>query len=64
MPFGRYSLYNIIGGVSWIITFLFAGYLLGNVPFFKAHFSLIGIGIIVVSVVPAIYAAIKGRVKK
>lgn len=64
MPFGRYSLYNLIGGVSWIVIFLFAGYILGNVPFFKAHFSLIGIGIIVVSLIPPIVAAIKSKVKK
>ncbi|MDB5111090.1 MAG: hypothetical protein JWR67_2204 [Mucilaginibacter sp.] len=64
MPFLRYSLYNIIGGVAWIILFLFAGYMLGNVPFFKAHFSLIGIVIILVSIVPPIYAAIKSRAKK
>src|ERR1700743_2719547 len=64
MSLGRYSLYNIIGGVSWIILFLFAGYLLGNVPFFKAHFSLIGIAIILVSVIPAIVAAVKGGKRK
>ncbi|MEO8886007.1 MAG: VTT domain-containing protein [Mucilaginibacter sp.] len=59
MPLLKYSLYNIIGGVAWIVLFLFAGYMLGNVPFFKAHFSLIGIVIILVSVIPPIYAAIK-----
>jgi membrane-associated protein len=64
MPFLRYSLYNIIGGVSWIILFLFAGYMLGNVPFFKAHFSLIGIAIILVSVLPPIIATINNRRKK
>ena len=64
MPFLRYSLYNIIGGVSWIILFLFAGYMLGNVPFFKAHFSLIGIAIILVSILPPIFAAINNRRKK
>lgn len=58
MPFARYSLYNIVGGVSWIVLFLFAGYMLGNVPFFKAHFSLIGIAIILLSIIPPIYAAI------
>jgi membrane-associated protein len=63
MPFLRYSLYNIIGGVSWVLLFLFAGYTLGNVPFFKAHFSLIGIAIIVVSVIPPIIAALKSRRK-
>jgi membrane-associated protein len=64
MPFGRYSLYNIIGGASWIILFLFAGYMLGNVPFFKAHFSLIGVAIILVSIIPPIIAAINNRKKK
>lgn len=64
MSFLRYSLYNLIGGVSWIILFLFAGYMLGNVPFFKAHFSLVGIAIILVSVLPPIIAGIRGRVAK
>lgn len=64
MPMVRYSLYNIIGGASWIIVFLFAGYFLGNVPFFKAHFSLVGIAIILVSVIPPIIAAINSRAKK
>jgi membrane-associated protein len=61
MPFMKYSLYNIIGGTAWIIVFLFAGYMLGTVPFFKDHFAFIGIAIIIVSVIPAIYAAIKSR---
>jgi membrane-associated protein len=64
MPFGRYSTYNIIGGASWIILFLFAGYMLGNVPFFKAHFSLVGIVIILVSILPPIIAGINNRRKK
>ncbi|MFI5161612.1 MAG: VTT domain-containing protein [Sphingobacteriales bacterium] len=64
MPFLRYSLYNIIGGASWIIVFLFAGYFLGNVPFFKAHFSLVGIAIILVSIIPPIIAAIRSRSNK
>lgn len=61
MPFLKYSLYNIIGGAAWILVFLFAGYTLGNVPFFKSHFAFIGIAIILVSIIPPIYAAIKSR---
>lgn len=61
MPFGRYSLYNIIGGFSWIVVFLFLGYLLGNVPFFKQHFSLIALGIVVVSLLPPIVAALRNK---
>jgi len=64
MSFLKYSLYNIIGGASWIIVFLFSGYFLGNVPFFKAHFALVGVVIILISVIPPIYAAIRGRTVK
>lgn len=64
MPFLKYSLYNIVGGFSWIVVFLFAGYFLGNVPFFKAHFALVGIVIIILSVIPPIYAALKSRFLK
>lgn len=64
MPFLRYSLYNIIGGASWIIVFLFAGFWLGTVPFFKEHFKLVGIAIILVSILPPIIAGISNRRKK
>ena len=64
MGFLRYSLYNIIGGASWIILFLFAGYELGQVEFFQKHFSLVGIVIILISIVPPIFAAIKSRSNK
>jgi len=64
MPFLKYSFYNIVGGVSWILVFLFAGYFLGNVPFFKTHFALVGVVIIVLSIIPPIYAALKSRFSK
>jgi membrane-associated protein len=64
MPFLKYSLYNVIGGASWILVFLFAGYFLGNIPFFKAHFAMVGIAIILISIIPPIYAAIKSRSAK
>jgi len=64
MPIGRYSLYNIIGGGAWIIAFLFAGHELGTVPFFRDHFSLVGVVIILLSVVPPIFALVKNRVSK
>jgi membrane-associated protein len=61
MPFGRYSFYNIVGGASWIIIFLFAGEFFGAIPFFKNHFPLVSLAIILVSVIPAVYAAVKAK---
>ena len=61
MPFLRYTVYNIIGGSSWIILLLAAGFFLGTIPFFKAHFSLITLAIILISVLPPIFAAVKNK---
>lgn len=63
MPFGRYTLYNIIGGFLWVFILLFAGYLLGQIPWFKANFELVVLGIIGVTVLPALYAAVAARLK-
>lgn len=51
----RYSLfirYNIIGALLWICGFIYAGYLLGSLPFVKQNIKGILAGIIIVSVLP------------
>ena len=64
MPFAQYSLYNIAGGVSWVICLLFVGYFFGNIPFIKNNFTIVILVIIVVSLIPPIYTAIKSRPAK
>jgi len=64
MSFAKYSLFNIVGGAAWILVFLFAGFFLGNIPFFKDHFALVGVAIILISIIPPIYAAVKSRMRK
>ncbi|SDD60772.1 membrane-associated protein [Mucilaginibacter pineti] len=61
MPFLRYSLYNIVGGAAWVLSFLFIGYFFGNIPVIKENFTIVVMAIILISVVPPIYAAIKSR---
>lgn len=63
MPFGKFSYFNIVGGVAWIASLLFAGFLLGQIPIIKNNFSLVIIFIGVVTFVPVIYAAVKSRFK-
>ncbi len=64
MPISRYTVYNIVGGVSWVISFLCLGYIFGNIPVIKQNFSIVVIAIILLSVLPAIYTAIKSALKK
>jgi len=44
--------FNVIGAVGWVGLCLGAGLLFGNVPIIKENFSLVTIGIVVVSVLP------------
>ncbi len=64
MPIGRYSFYNIVGGFSWVVSFLFLGYFFGAIPVVKENFTLVVFAIILFSVVPPIWAAIKSRTTK
>jgi len=61
MPLGRYSVYNLVGGVSWVCSFLLLGYLFGNIQVIKENFTLVVIGIIILSVAPTFYAMIKSK---
>jgi membrane-associated protein len=56
MHFGRFQLFNIAGGTSWVLLFIWGGYLFGNIPVIKQHFGIVTIAIIVVSVMPAVIA--------
>ncbi|RNL54071.1 DedA family protein [Pedobacter jejuensis] len=63
MPFGKFTYYNIIGGVAWIVALLLGGYLLGQIPIIKNNFELVILFIAVVTFVPAIWAAVKSRME-
>ena len=53
MSYRKFLSYNIIGGVLWISSLVYAGYLFGNIPWVKDNLSLIVVVIIVVSLIPA-----------
>ena len=61
MEYGRFISYNVIGGFLWVTIFLFMGNFFGNIPFVKANFELVIIGIILVSVVPMFIEYWKAR---
>jgi membrane-associated protein len=52
MTYSRFALYNITGAIIWVGVCTLGGYAFGNVPVVKDHFSLVAIGIVLVSVIP------------
>ena len=61
MSYRRFISYNVIGGVAWISSLVYAGYLFGNIPWVKEHLEKIVIGIVVVSLLPVASAYLKER---
>ena len=59
MNFAKFTLFNCIGGISWVSLFVLVGYFFGGVPFVQEHFEIIVLGIVAVSVAPAVIGAIK-----
>ena len=63
MNFGRFTLFNCIGGIAWVSLFVLVGYFFGGIPLIQEHFEIIVLGIVAVSVAPAIIGAIRTAVK-
>jgi membrane-associated protein len=53
--------FNISGAIIWVGVCAGAGYVFGNVPIIKDNFSLVAIGIVIVSVLPIVFEVLKNR---
>ena len=56
-----FVLFNLVGAVGWVALCMGAGWFFGNVPFVKEHFSLVTIGIVLVSLLPVAFEFVKSR---
>ncbi len=64
MPYARFIGYNVLGGVSWVVLFLWGGYLFGNIPVVKRNFGIVTILIVLVSVSPVAIAWLRARIRR
>ncbi|MBE7522562.1 MAG: DedA family protein [Burkholderiales bacterium] len=61
MSYPRFLSYNIAGGVLWIASLVYAGYLFGNIPWVRDNLTFIVIGIVVVSLMPVAATFLRER---
>jgi membrane-associated protein len=54
MNYARFALYNITGGVAWVLSFLLAGWWFGGRAVVQKNFKLVILAIIVISILPAV----------
>jgi membrane-associated protein len=63
MPAHTFMLYNLIGAVGWVVVCVVAGLIFGNVPIVRENFSLVTIGIVIVSILPMMIEYLRHRWK-
>lgn len=61
MPYQRFLPFDILGGIIWITSLTYAGYIFGNIPWVKQNLTLVILGIIFLSLLPGAIETLRHR---
>lgn len=61
MKYGQFLSYSLAGSFLWIVVACGAGYFFGNIPIVKDNFEFVVIGIVVISLLPAVIKFIQRK---
>ena len=64
MTYQRFLAFNFIGGLLWVASFVYAGHFFGNLPAIRQNFTLLIVGIIIISVLPIVIGGVRQRLKR
>ena len=52
MSYLRFTVFNLIGGIAWVVSLCLAGYWFGNLPWIRQNLSLVIVAIILLTLLP------------
>lgn len=61
MDRSKFTLYNVSGGLLWVVSLLLAGYLFGNIPIVQEHLEKIIWALIIVPTLIVVYGGWRAR---
>jgi membrane-associated protein len=61
MTYSKFAFFNVTGALLWVGICFGGGFAFGNVPVVRDNFSLVAIGIVLVSVLPIAFEMLKRR---
>src|SRR5262249_28252527 len=65
MPYGRYTVYNVVGGALWVLSLTFMGFFLGAIfPGLVKRIEIVIVVIVLASLAPAFIAWLRARKAK
>jgi membrane-associated protein len=61
MNYARFALFNVTGGIAWVLSFLLGGWWFGGREVVQKNFKLVILAIIVISILPAVIEFVRNR---
>ena len=62
MSYAKFTFFNLVGALAWVVSLCLAGFWLGNLPWVKQNLTVIIVGIIVISLLPVGIGYLKSRI--
>jgi membrane-associated protein len=59
MTYARFALFNVVGGLLWVVSLSTLGYLLGNTPWVKENFEWVTLAMIIIPGLPAVFEVLR-----
>lgn len=64
MTYSRFVLIDLFGGALWILSLTLGGYWFGNLPLIKNNLSAVILGIVGISLLPALLGYLRHRTRR
>ena len=64
MNYQQFLSYNVIGGLLWVCIATLSGYIFGNIKFVRENFSLVVIGVVLISLIPIVFEIVNKKFRK
>jgi membrane-associated protein len=61
MSYPSFIVFNVAGGLLWIVSLLLAGYFFGNIPVVRQNFALVILAIVILSILPGVIEFLRHR---
>src|SRR4051794_2087852 len=63
MDYAKFALYNVTGGIAWVLSFLLGGWWFGGREVIQKNFKLVILAIIVISILPAVFELLRNKIR-
>ncbi|TXI11051.1 MAG: hypothetical protein E6Q68_06995 [Polynucleobacter sp.] len=64
MSYSKFTAFNMTGGILWVGSLTSLGYVIGEHPWVKAHFSVVALAMIIIPGLPAAWVFAKALIQK